>query len=176
MKHIDVRTHNILAPDTATLKPVCSFPVPFDVPLMLELNFLRISKLRQELKEGFYSIHNRVCCFLSDHLCHLVVLMCITEAVCDVLANVVTVSRDASPPMLNRKEKRKHGVKRSRCSLCGWCCVRSPPRHSSPLRPQLQQVLGSGTEAGLRLGKAAFTAASFTASFAFTILTSSSLS
>lgn len=37
------RTNDILAPDTAMLKPVCHFPCPFDTPLILGLNFLRIS-------------------------------------------------------------------------------------------------------------------------------------
>lgn len=39
----NIWTHDILAPDTAMLKPVCHFPWPFDTPLILGLNFLRIS-------------------------------------------------------------------------------------------------------------------------------------
>lgn len=43
-------THDILAPDTARLKPVCSFSLPFDIPVMLGLNFLRISECKQTKK------------------------------------------------------------------------------------------------------------------------------
>lgn len=38
-----IPTHDILAPATAMLKPLCLFPCPFDIPLMLGLNFMRIS-------------------------------------------------------------------------------------------------------------------------------------
>lgn len=47
-------THDILAPDTARLKPVCLFSLPSDIPLMSGLNFLRISECKQT-KKGRYS-------------------------------------------------------------------------------------------------------------------------
>lgn len=49
-----IRTHDILAPDTAMLKPICHFPCPFDIPLMLGLNFLRISDVNKsrEISRG----------------------------------------------------------------------------------------------------------------------------
>lgn len=43
----NVGTHDILAPDTAMLKPVCLFHCPFDTPLIFGLNFFRISDVKK---------------------------------------------------------------------------------------------------------------------------------
>lgn len=102
----NVGTHDILAPDTAMLKPVCHFPCPFDTPLILGLNFLRISDVK---KEGLLRQKRGNTNFVTVQLCHLVVSMCIalqeghsieTGEACGLLGNVVTVSRVLSPPML----------------------------------------------------------------------------
>lgn len=52
VNHLNLKTHDILAPDTATLKPALVVPCPFDHPLTLGLNFFRISGVKREKKKS----------------------------------------------------------------------------------------------------------------------------
>lgn len=79
VNHLNLKTHDILAPDTATLKPALVVPCPFDHPLTLGLNFFRISGVKREKKKKVAKLlHRRPnSSFVVIQLCHLVVLVCI---------------------------------------------------------------------------------------------------
>lgn len=134
------------------LKPVCLVPCPFDTPLILGLNFFRIS----DVKTVHFGQKTK------KQLCHSPTLPSSVITAKDrgrfhLLGNVVTLSSVPSPPMLMNEEQRNKQTISETLSM-HWAgrwwpmfCL-SPPWHSSVLGRQLQQILCFGTKCSLQAG------------------------